>query len=242
MSYSWDVALNAQFFADLGSIMLINLLLSGDNAVIIAMAVRGLRPEQRRMGIVLGAGAAIVMRIVLTFFVAQLLNVSYVKLVGGALILWIAVKLFIDGSAEEKEGGHSTSSIWGAVKVILIADATMSLDNMLAVAAACHGNLVLLTVGLVVSIFFVVFASDLLSKLMDRYPVIVWVGAAILGKVGAEMILTDPVVQNRFHPSHAAIYVAEAVMAVAVLVVGKLWSRRTAAVRGGTGAAEVEPG
>src|SRR5512142_2644342 len=120
----FEAAFNARFFADLGSILLIDLLLSGDNAVVIAMAVRGLRPDQRRMGIILGAGAAIVMRIVLTFFVAQLLNVSYVKLVGGALILWIAVKLFIDGSNEEKEHGQSTATIWGAVKVILIADAT----------------------------------------------------------------------------------------------------------------------
>ncbi len=240
MSYSWDVALNAQFFADLGSIMLINLLLSGDNAVIIAMAVRGLRADQRRKGIILGAGAAIVMRIVLTFFVAQLLNVSYVKLAGGALILWIAVKLFIDGSSEEKAEEHTSSSIWSAVKVILVADATMSLDNMLAVAAACHGNLVLLSVGLLVSIMFVVFASEMLSKLMDRYPIVVWIGAAILGKVGAEMMLTDPFTQGRLHPSHAAIYATEIAMAVGVIVVGKLWSRRLATRA--TVDARVEPG
>ncbi len=239
MSYSWSVALNAKFFTDLGSIMLINLLLSGDNAVVIAMAVRGLRPEQRRKGIILGAGAAILMRIVLTFFVAQLLNISFVKLAGGALILWIAVKLFVEGTEEQGEA-HTSSSIWDAVKVILIADATMSLDNMLAVAAACHGNLILLSVGLFISILFVVFASDLLSKLMDRYPVIVWIGAGILGKVGAEMILTDPFVGGRLHPTHVAIYATEVVMAVGVIVVGKVWSKRIAARNGAR--ADAQPG
>src|SRR5512142_1120003 len=127
----FEAAFDAKFFADLGSILLIDLLLSGDNAVIIAMAVRGLRPDQRRKGIILGAGAAIVMRVILTFFVSQLLNVSFVKLVAGVLILWIAVKLLMDNSGEEEAKEASYSSIWGAVKYILIADATMSLDNML---------------------------------------------------------------------------------------------------------------
>ncbi len=233
MNWTWDITLNAGFFADLASIMFINLLLSGDNAVVIAMAVRGLKPEQRRMGIILGAGAAILMRIVLTFFVGVLLHISFVKLVGGALILWIGAKLLVDGSGEEEHGGSSSASIWGAVKVILIADATMSLDNMLAVAAACHGNLPLLIIGLVVSIFFVVFASDILSKLMDRYPVIVLLGGAILGKVGAEMILTDPVIESRLHPSHAMIYVAEALCAVLVVIVGKMWAKRIAMANAG---------
>ena len=235
----FDFALNAKFFADLGAILLIDLLLSGDNAVIIAMAVRGLRPEQRRKGIVVGAGAAIAMRVVLTFFVSQLLNVSFVKLVGGVLILWIAVKLLTDNSGEEGTKETSSQTLWDAVKYIMIADATMSLDNMLSVGAVSHGNVVLLGIGLLVSIFFVVTASDLLSKLMDRYPSIVILGAAILGKVGAEMILTDPIVAARLQPSKPMIWAAEAIFAIAVVVAGKLLSRRGAAKVTPSGEAEV---
>jgi YjbE family integral membrane protein len=223
------MAFDATFFTGFASIMLIDLLLSGDNAVVIAMAVRGLKPEQRRTGIYLGAGAAIVMRIILTFFVAQLLNISFVKLVGGVLIFWIGIKLLAEGAAQDEEGISASGSIWGAIKVIMIADATMSLDNMLAVAAASKGNLLLLGIGLLASILFVVTTSNILSKLMDRFPIIVVIGGAILGKIGAEMVLTDPVVASRLHPSHTTIYVAEAVGALVVVIVGKLWAKRMAA-------------
>jgi YjbE family integral membrane protein len=221
--------LDAHFFASLFSIVLIDLLLAGDNAVVIAMAVRSLPKHQRRKGIVFGALAAVLLRVILTFFVAQLLRMSYVKLVGGLLILWIAVKLFIDGGAEEG-GGRKATSVWDAIKVIVIADATMSLDNMLAVGGASHGNLFLLLFGLALSIPFVVFTSDLLSRLMDRWPIIIYAGAAILGKVSAEMIFTDPFTQNLLAPSNTFVYVAEAVFAVGVIVAGKLWARRGAGV------------
>ena len=215
------------FLAAAGSIVVIDLLLAGDNAVVIAMAVRGLPPERRRIGIVLGALAAVVIRVILTFFVAQLLRMSYVRLVGAVLILWIALKLFAQGG-EEDESGRQATSVRDAIKVIVVADVTMSLDNMLAVGGASHGNLALLSFGLALSIPFIVFTSDLLSRLMNRYPVIVYGGAAILGKVAAEMMLTDPATEALFHPGRRLVYGTEAVFAAAIVAVGLLLARRAA--------------
>jgi YjbE family integral membrane protein len=221
------VGLDGTFLASVASIVLIDLLLAGDNAVVIAVAVRGLEPAARRRGILLGAGAAVVLRIALTFFVSQLLQTSFVKLAGGVLVLWIAFKLFVD--PEEAGDGHhgpGATSTWSAVKLIVVADVTMSLDNMLAVGGASGGHLPLLVFGLAVSIPFVVLTSDLLSRLMNRFPVVVYVGAAVLGRVSAEMILTDPFVEARFHPPRGLVWAAEALLAVGILVAGRLWSRR----------------
>jgi len=218
ITFDWD------FLTRLVSIVIIDLILAGDNAVIIAMAVRALPRDKRKTGIIFGAGAAVLLRVVCTFFVAQLLQVSYLKLVGGAVILWIAVKLFVEGT-----GGHEidkeAKTIWQAVKIIVIADITMSIDNMLAVGGASHGNLFLLLFGLGLSIPFIVFTSNLLSMLMDKYPVIIYLGAAVLGKVGGEMMITDPVVEGILAPSKYAIYAVEAVFAVGVIIVGKLLIR-----------------
>lgn len=226
------------FLSALLSIVLIDLILAGDNAVVIAMAVRSLPQEQRKKGILFGAGAAVLLRVVITFFVAQLLNVSYVKLIGGVLILWIAVKLFIEGAPEEGRE-RKAATVWQAVKVIVIADITMSLDNMLAVGGASHGNMFLLLFGLGLSIPFIVFTSNLLSMLMDRYPVIIYAGAAILGKVGGEMLLTDPLTVRYLPaglladadvaaPSRALLYAVEASFAAGVIVTGKVWMRMAA--------------
>jgi YjbE family integral membrane protein len=220
-----SMILDAHFFTSLGSIVLIDLLLAGDNAVVIAMAVRGLPVEQRKKGIILGALAAVMLRVILTFFVSQLLQVQFVKLVGGVLILWIALKLFGGDEGDEVEG-HSPASIWDAMKLIVIADITMSLDNMLAVGGASHGNLFLLIFGLALSIPFIVFTSNLLSRIMDRFPVVVYLGAAILGKVGAEMILTDPFTRRFIDLSPGMIHLAEAVLAAAVVVGGIVLTRR----------------
>lgn len=214
--------LDWNFFTALFSIVIIDLILAGDNAVVIAMAVRSLPAEQRRKGILFGAGAAVVLRVILTFFVSQLLQINYIKLVGGCLILWIAVKLFIEGAPEESLDKEATT-IGQAVKLIVIADITMALDNMLAVGGASHGNLFLLLFGLGLSVPFVVFTSNLLSMLMDKYPIIVYIGAAILGRVGAEMIFTDPVIVRWLAPSHMLEYAMQALFAVGVIVVGKLW-------------------
>lgn len=218
ISFSWE------FVTRLLSIVLIDLILAGDNAVVIAMAVRSLPLDKRRKGIFLGAGAAVLLRVVCTFFVAQMLQINYIKLVGGALILWIAVKLFVEGAPEDSHDGEATS-IGQAVKIIVVADITMSIDNMLAVGGASHGNLFLLIFGLALSVPLVVLTSNLLSMLMDRYPIIVYVGAAVLGRVGGEMIMTDPVTVSFLSPGKGLQYGVEAFMAVGVIVAGKLVMR-----------------
>jgi YjbE family integral membrane protein len=206
------------------SIVLIDLVLAGDNAVVIAMAVRSLPRKQRLKGLMGGAAAAVVFRVIITFFAAKCLQFSYVKLLGGALILWIAVKLFVKGVPDV--GGHrKAETLWHAMWIIVVADLTMSLDNILAVAGASKGNPFLLIFGLGLSIPFVVFTSNLLSMLMDKYPMIVYLGAAILGKVGAEMIFTDPVITEAFQPSVEFQYAMEALFAVGVIAIGKLWIR-----------------
>jgi YjbE family integral membrane protein len=219
-----SITFDLTFVSALLSIVLIDLILAGDNAVVIAMAVRSLPREQRRKGILLGSGAAVLLRVLATFFVSQMLRIPFIKLVGGALILWIAVKLFVEGSPEE-EGEKQAANLWQAVRIIVIADITMSLDNMLAVAGASHGNMFLLLFGLGLSIPLVVLTSNLLSMLMDRYPFILYLGAAVLGKVGGEMMITDPVVAAWLHPSKWVVYAVEAFFALAVLVVGKMWVR-----------------
>jgi YjbE family integral membrane protein len=170
----------------------------------------------------MGAGAAVVLRIILTFFVARLLEVPFLKLVGGALIIWLAIKIFVD-SNPEKDPESAAKGIGQALKVILIADITMSLDNMLGVAAASKGNLFLLLFGLGTSIPIMIFTSNLLSALMDKYPIIIYVGAAVLGKVGGEMMMTDPLVTKFVSPGEASIIAAEVFSAVGVMVVGRLW-------------------
>jgi len=231
-----SISFDLKFLSALFSIVIIDLILAGDNAVVIAMAVRSLPHDQRKKGIIFGAGAAVLLRVVLTFFVAQLLKVSYVKLAGGILILWIAVKLFIEGAPEDKQERPATT-MWQAIKIIVIADISMSLDNMLAVGGASHGNLFLLFFGLGLSIPFIVLTSNLLSILMDRYPIIIYIGAAILGKVGGEMIITDPFTVRHLPasllapgmqaPVAALQYSIEVIFAAGVIIAGKLWMRRT---------------
>ena len=229
-----SISFDLTFLSALFSIVIIDLILAGDNAVVIAMAVRSLPHDQRKRGILFGAAAAVVLRVALTFFVAQLLILSYVKLVGGILILWIAVKLFVEGAPEDDHERKATT-IWQAIKVIVIADITMSLDNMLAVGGASHGNMFLLLFGLGLSIPFIVYTSNLLSTLMDKYPVIIYIGAAILGKVGGEMMITDPftvgllppslLTADLLHPNKVLQYGIEVFFAVGVIAGGKLWMR-----------------
>jgi YjbE family integral membrane protein len=209
------------FFTRALNIIVIDLILSGDNAVVIAMAVRSLPRRQRQWGIILGALAAVVLRVVLTFFVGQLLVIQYIKLVGGMLIAWIAVRLFVKGAAEQQdqEAGTLLQALW----LIVVADFTMSLDNVLAVAGASQGNLFLLLFGLTVSIPLVVFTSNFLSWLMDRYPVLLYIGAAILGRVAGEMIFSDPAVVHWLNLPPWLGYAMEAVFAVGVIVMGRFW-------------------
>ncbi len=220
--------LSLQLLLDIFAIVLIDLLLAGDNAVIIALAVKSLPEREKKLGIMIGAGVAVVLRIGLTFFAAQLLQVSWLKLVGGVLIFWIAIKLLTD-AADHNAGGPQATSLMSAIWYILVADITMSVDNILAVAGTSKGSLFLLIFGLGLSIPFVVFTSKLLSTIMDKYPVIVWIGAAILGRVGAEMILTDPVVVKLFHPTFAVDIAIQAAGAAFVVAAGWFLSKRKAA-------------
>lgn len=217
--FTWD------FLVSLLSIVLIDLVLAGDNAVIIAMAVRGLPSSQRKKGIIFGAGAAVLLRVLCTFVTAQLLRIQYVKLIGGAVIIWIAVKLLMEGAHEEKLQ-REPKTIWQAVWVIVVADITMSIDNMLAVGGASKGNLFLLLFGLGLSIPLVLFTSNLLSILMDKYPIIVYIGAAVLGRVGGEMMITDPFVVGILNPSTYVKYGTEAFFTIGVIVCAKLLVRR----------------
>ena len=182
-----------QFWIGLGTIIWVNIILSGDNAVVIALAARSLPPRQQKQAIIWGAGAAVVLRIVLTVVAVKLLQFPYLKLVGGAALLWIAVQLLIpeEGDGDEVQ---SSSNMLGAIKTILIADLVMSTDNVLAVAAVAKDSILLLTLGLVISIPLVVFGATILMKLMERYPIIITLGAAVLGWTAGEMGVTDPAV------------------------------------------------
>lgn len=223
---AFGVTFDARFLMSVVSIIIIDLVLAGDNAVVIAMAVRNLPAQQRRKGIVLGAAAAVGLRVIATFFVSQLLNIAFVRLAGGATILWIGTKLFIEGMPEDDVQKNATT-MWQAVRLIVIADITLSIDNMLAVGGASHGNLFLLLFGLAVSVPFVVFTSNVLSMLMDRFPIIIAAGAAILGKVGADMIVTDPAITRFVHLSKPLEYGVQVAGAVGVILVGQLLMRRS---------------
>ena len=222
--FTWDFLIG--FF----SIIIVNLVLSGDNAFVIAMAVRSLPQKQRMKGIAFGVGAAVVLRVALTFFAARLLQVEYVKLIGGGVIIWIAIKLLVEGVPEDKIQKEA-KTLWHAIWIIIVADITMSIDNVLAVAAASKGNFFLLIFGLGLSIPIVIFASTLLVVLMDKYPLIIYIGAAILGQVGGEMMVTDPFVIGLLNPSNILIYSVEAFFTIGVVVAGKLWVRHKLARR-----------
>ena len=219
--------LNSGFFLAALAIVLIDVVLAGDNAVVIAMAVKSLPQAQRRTGVAAGALGAVVLRVILTSFAARMLQLEFLSLIGGGLIFWIAVKLLADGgSAEEKV--KSAQNLRQAIWIILVADVTMSLDNILAVAAVAKDNRLLLIAGLGLSIPFVVFTSSLLSRVMDRFPVLIWIGAAILGRVAGKMMVTDPWIQRVLRPSEQIPVVGEVCGAGLVLVVGWWMKRRKA--------------
>jgi YjbE family integral membrane protein len=224
-----ELLLTPAFWAALGSIILANVLLSGDNAVVIAMAARGLPANQQKKAIVFGSGAAILMRIVLTLIAVKMLGLPWLKLVGGLALLWIGANLM---SEEEEQHDQEAKpiGIGAAVRTILVADLVMSLDNVLAVAAAAQGNTPLLVIGLAVSIPLIVFGSTLILKVMDRFPVIIVAGAALLGWLAGEMMLTDPAIPPRLgEPSENAVRIAGVVGAILVVIAGKLLQRRARA-------------
>jgi YjbE family integral membrane protein len=186
------------FWVALGKIMWINVLLSGDNALVIAMACRGLEPRQRLWGMILGAGVAVVLRIIFTGIVVTLMALPYLKLVGGLALLVIAAKLLVP-EQEDEEGIESASHLWAAVQVVAIADIVMSLDNVIAVAAAANGSVPLLVLGLAISVPLIVAGAALIMALLTRLPALVWAGAGLLGWIAGEVMATDPAVQPQLH-------------------------------------------
>lgn len=187
--------MDSQFFISLLQIIWIDLLLSGDNAVVIALACRGLPEKQRKVGILLGAGAAVGLRILFALVITYLLAVPFLKLVGGLLLFWIAVKLAV---GEDESEGHTevaeSTSLWKAVRTVAIADAVMSLDNVLAIAAASHGNVWLFVFGLALTVPLIIFGSSLVLGIIERFPIFVWAGAALLGWIAGGMLVDDPVI------------------------------------------------
>lgn len=218
---------SSALWVGLAQIIVINIMLSGDNAVVIALASRGLPPKQQKAAILFGSIGAIVLRIILTFFAVILLDLPYLKIVGGILLLWIGAKMLVgeDGDVELDAHEH----LWTAIRTIIIADLIMSLDNVLGVAAAAKGSIVLLVVGLVISIPLIIYGSTLILKLMTRFPVIVTFGAGLLGWVAGEMAVTDlsvvAWVDANLHALHTIVPVAGAVF---VVVVGKWLAARQA--------------
>ena len=212
----------------------IDIILAGDNAVVIALACRSLPPRQRMAGIVLGAGVAVLLRIFFTVVIQQLLEVQWLKLIGGMLLFWIAIKLLT--SEEGKEDGiKSGSSLWEAVRIVAIADLVMSLDNMLAIAAAAGGNTYLIIFGLALSIPLVIAGSTLIMRLLTRFPILVWAGAALLGWIAGELVATEPVLapimqdlsQTMLVTPKAMARILEILGAFLVLLVGWVVVRRS---------------
>jgi len=217
---------STDFWIGLVKIIWINIILSGDNAVVIALAARSLPPAQQKKAILFGSGAAVVLRIVLTVVAAKLLELSYLQVIGGCLLLWIGVQLL--GDEEDGDGdGKEHGSMMAAVRTILIADLVMSLDNVIAVAAAAKGSMVLLILGLAISIPLVIFGSSLMIKLMDRFPIIVMLGAALIGWVGGETIVSDVALKSTLEANPWLHYAAAAAGATLVIAIGKLLNART---------------
>ena len=189
------------FWVALGKIMWINVLLSGDNALVIALACRGLEPRQRLWGMILGAGVAVILRIIFTGIVVTLMELPYLKLVGGLALVVIAAKLLVP-EEEDEEGIKSASHLWAAVQIVAVADIVMSLDNVIAVAAAANGSVPLLILGLAISVPLIVAGAALIMALLNRLPILVWAGAALLGWIAGDVIATDPAV----HPKLQAFF------------------------------------
>jgi len=214
----------------LAEIIGVNIVLSGDNAVVIALAARSLPPEQQKKAVVFGSLAAIVMRIVLTIVAAEVLTLPWLRMVGSALLFWIGIKLLVpsegggaDGAGAKSRGG----GIVAAIRTILIADLVMSLDNVIAVAAAANGSIPLLITGLAISIPLIIFGSTVVLKLMDRFPVIVTLGGALLGLVAGEMLIGDAAISGWIDTTATFLhYVAPGIGAVLVVIAGKWLAAR----------------
>jgi len=235
------------FWLAVGKIIWINVLLSGDNALVIAMACRGLHGRHRMWGMIIGAGIAVVLLIAFTGIVATLMSLPFLKLIGGVALLVIAAKLLVPEDENDEIAAGTT--LWHAVRIVVIADIIMSLDNVIAVAAAANGQMSLLVLGLAISIPMIIAGAALIMMILDRFPVLVWLGAMLLGWIAGDVIASDPIDQSLFHhilDGHISIDATSAVLglshfnidgdlmdlaasvlgAIAVLIVGTIWRRR----------------
>ena len=220
----------ARFWVELLQIMGINILLSGDNAVVIALASRSLPEVQRKVAVIGGSAAAIVLRIIFCLVITSLLRIPYLKVIGGLLLLYIGVKVVIPEGESDGNGIAATSHVWGAIRTILVADAVMSLDNVVAIAAAAHGSVLLIILGLAISIPLIVFGSQLVLGVLNRFPILVMLGGGLLGWIAGEIIVSDPAVYTHLpydEPLQARI--AEPLLAVLVMASGMAFSSRARA-------------
>jgi YjbE family integral membrane protein len=221
--------LTAAFWVAVGQIILIDILLGGDNAVVIALACRGLPQKQRKLGIIYGTAGAIILRVVLIAFALALLAIPYLKVVGGVLLVWIGVKLMTPQEDDDHANIQSSDKLWAAVKTVIVADLVMSVDNVLAIAGAAESagqhQLFLVIFGLVVSIPIIVAGSQIVLKLMDRFPVIITLGAMLLGWIAGQMIYTDPGLKEFLPQSKTWEYAAAAAGALLVFAIAKLAQR-----------------
>lgn len=185
-----EILYNAAFISIL-QIIAIDIVLGGDNAIVIALACKNLPEKQRKLGIFYGALGAIILRVVMVFFATSLLLISGLKIIGGLLLLWIGVKLILDNGKETSIKVSQEKNLFGAIKTIIIADFIMSLDNSVAIAAAADGNIYLVIFGLLLSVPIIIWGSSIILKLIDKYPVIIYLGSGLLGWIAADMIKTD---------------------------------------------------
>jgi len=221
-----DFLQDVEFWVGLLKIVWINIILSGDNAVVIALAARSLPPQQQRQAVLLGSGAAVVLRIALTVVAAQMLAFPFLQIIGGLLLLWIGIQLLSEGDDGDEGEAKVYGSMTAAVRTLLIADLIMSLDNVIGVAAAAKGSMLLLMLGLAISIPLVIFGSTLMIKLMDRFPAIVVFGAGLIGWVGGETIASDAAMSSVLEGVEWLHYAAALVGAVLVVGLGKYMQKR----------------
>ncbi len=219
-----------QFLVDLLRILSIDILLSGDNAVVIAMASRSLPAAQRRQAIIGGSAAAVALRITFCLVITSVMSIPYLKVIGGLMLLYIGVKLVIPEPASDGDVVSAKAHVWAAIRTILIADAVMSLDNVVAIAAAAHGSVLLIALGLVISIPLIVFGSQLVLGVLNRFPLLIALGGGLLGWIAGEIILTDPALVSHLpYDAHKIAGVAEPSLALFVMVVGSVLARRARA-------------
>jgi YjbE family integral membrane protein len=225
----WAFMNTSTFWVGLLQIIWIDIILSGDNALVIALACRNLPKEQRKLGITLGVGAAIILRILFASIIVYLLQIPYLKLIGSVLLMWIAIKLIMPGATESHgEGEGSSSSLWSVIRTVVIADAVMSLDNVISVAAAAKGSIFLLSLGIVISIPLMMVGSSMMLWALDRFPWLMIAGGGLLGWIAGELAVHDPAVQAWIEGSLPWLIEAAPFIGAAVVVALGLWfSRRT---------------